>query len=92
MHLAVSDNVRVNEFEDLNMKRVRVLEIIDHLELAGAQGIVSHLVRAIDRNVFDVRVICLFSTPETLLAKILMEEGYSVYFLNKKKDLIQSFF
>jgi len=43
MHLAVSDNVRVNEFEDLNMKRVRVLEIIDHLELAGRTGVLCRI-------------------------------------------------
>ncbi len=67
------------------MKKIRVLEIIDHLNLAGAQGMVTHLVRAMDRNKFDVSVVCLFSTKETPLAKILFEEGYSVHFLNKKK-------
>ncbi len=69
----------------MNMEKIRVLEIIDHLQLAGAQGMVSHLVRAMDRNVFDVRVVCLFSTTDTPLAKILIQEGYSVHFLNKKK-------
>ena len=74
-----------NKHDNLNMKKVRVLEIIDHLDLAGAQGVVTHLVRAIDRSRFDVSVVCLFSTTETPLAKNLIKEGFSVHFLSKKK-------
>ena len=74
-----------NKHDNLNMKKVRVLEIIDHLDLAGAQGMVTHLVRAIDRSRFDVSVVCLFSTTETPLAKNLIKEGFSVHFLSKKK-------
>jgi glycosyltransferase involved in cell wall biosynthesis len=73
------------QFKNLNMKKVRVLEIIDHLDSAGAQGVVTHLVRAIDRSRFDVSVVCLFSTTETPLAKNLIKEGFSVHFLSKKK-------
>ncbi len=76
-----------NKHDNLNMKKVRVLEIIDHLDLAGAQGMVTHLVRAIDRSRFDVSVVCLFSTTETSLAKYLIKEGFSVHFLSTKKAL-----
>jgi glycosyltransferase involved in cell wall biosynthesis len=81
-----------SELENQNMKRIRVFEIIDHLELAGAQGIVSHLVRAVDKNKFDIRVVCFFSTRETPLSRILMKEDIPVYFLDKKSGFDPTIF
>lgn len=64
-------------------KRVRVLQVIPSLEVAGAEMMVTHLARALDRARFDVTVLLFFDPAGSPLARMLRDENIPVVALGK---------
>lgn len=66
--------------------RVRVLHLIEHLEIGGAERVVANLIRTLDPARFE-SVACHYRL-HGLLAEELAAEGYAVRYL--EKDLLRS--
>lgn len=69
---------------EVNMK-YRVLQILPDLGYGGAQRLTVNLVRYLNKERYDVRVISMFGPLNTELEGILKKENISVYYLGKKK-------
>lgn len=67
--------------------RVRVLHVIPHLAMGGAEKSLVNLLKAFDDSRFEVAVVSLYPEGERLLEQELKEDGIQVYFLNKHQGL-----
>jgi len=70
---------------DASRRRLRVLQLVESMEVAGAEQVVLSLVRGLDRSRYEPWVGCL--TVEGPLAKECREAGVPVLALGKRAGL-----
>ncbi len=68
--------------------RHMVLEFVLSLSDGGAETLVKDYALMLDRDRFDVAVVTLFPIEDTANARLLMENGVSIYPIMKKKRFI----
>ena len=66
------------------MDKQKIMIIIPNLKVAGAQKMVEQLSLEIDRQQFEVYLICLSSRSNSFIEKRLRASGIDIEFLNKK--------
>ena len=67
------------------MKQMHVMYVIWSLGLGGAEQVVLHLARGLDKNRFRVSVCCLNDEGE--FAPVLQQSGVKVFALHKQKGI-----
>ncbi len=67
------------------MKRIRVVELIGHLDVGGAEMHVKTLAEGLDARGFDVEVACVKRAG--VLAEELQQKGIPVHIMGKKRTL-----
>lgn len=69
------------------MEKIRVLHIIPNFGPGGAERLVVDLMKAIDRERFEVAAVSLYPKSDTILEQELEDSRLKVYFLNKHLGL-----
>jgi glycosyltransferase involved in cell wall biosynthesis len=64
-------------------RRIKVLHILANLGTGGAERMVVHIVRGLDRQRFDAAVVCISKPFGTDLEQVLAEDGIKVWYLGK---------
>lgn len=67
--------------------KLRILHIIPNFGHGGAERLVVDLMKAIDREQFEVAAVSLYPKGDTILEQELEDNGLKVYFLNKHLGL-----
>lgn len=66
---------------------IKLIEVIDELEMGGAQHVVYQLISHLDKTKFDVTIICLKKARPfaSMLEQQIRQEGYRIVYLTAKK-------
>ena len=66
---------------------IKLVEVIDELEMGGAQHVLYQLVSHLDKKKFDVTIICFKKARPfaSMLEQQVLSEGYKVIYLKAKK-------
>lgn len=66
------------------MEKQKVMIIVSNLKIAGAQKMVEQLALAMDKNKYELNIICLSAPCNTSIEKKIMSNKIPIIFLNKK--------
>lgn len=66
------------------MQKEKVMIVVSNLKIAGAQKMVEQLALAMDKNQYELNIICLSSPCNSIIEKRLLDNNISIIFLNKK--------
>lgn len=66
------------------MQKEKVLIVVSNLKIAGAQKMVEQLALAMDKNHYQLNIVCLSAPCDSFIEKRLLENGINLIFLNKK--------
>jgi glycosyltransferase involved in cell wall biosynthesis len=75
-------SLRILDDTSMHMNRLRVLHLIHHLDVGGAESLLCELLPRFDRAAFEMHAACLLY--EGALAGLLRERGIPVHLLAKK--------
>lgn len=68
-------------------KKVNIAHIIPNLGVGGAEKLVLDICNHINKNRFNVKIISLYSSNNSVYEKIAKENNISIIFLNKKAGI-----
>lgn len=68
-------------------RKLRVLHVIPNFGTGGAERLVIDLMKATDKERFEVAAVSLYSETGTIFEKEIKENGLNIYFLNKHLGL-----
>lgn len=63
------------------MQKEKVLIIVSNLKIAGAQKMVEQLALAMDKNHYQLNIVCLSAPCDSFIEKRLLENGIKLIFL-----------
>lgn len=66
-----------------SLSKINISIVIPSLEIGGAESMVYQLAKAVDKKVFNLHLICLYSKSESFFEKELSNSDISITFLNK---------
>lgn len=66
------------------MKKTKVLHIIPNLGIGGAEKLVLDICKFIDSEKFEVKIVSLFDSQNSVYEEIARENNIKIIFLNKK--------
>lgn len=66
------------------MQKEKVMIVVSNLKIAGAQKMVEQLALAMDKNQYELNIICLSAPCNSIIEKRLIDNNISIIFLNKK--------
>lgn len=66
---------------------IKVVEVIDEMEMGGAQHVVHRIISHLDKTKFDVTIVCFKKARPfaSMLEKQVLDEGYKIVYLNARK-------
>jgi len=66
---------------------IKLVEVIDELEMGGAQHVLYQLVSQLDKKKFDITIVCFKKARPfaSMLEQQVLSEGYKVIYLKAKK-------
>ena len=65
------------------MQKEKVMIVVSNLKIAGAQKMVEQLALAMDKNHYELNIICLSAPCNSFIEKRLLDNNISIIFLNK---------
>lgn len=82
----------INMIIDGESLLIKVLIVIPSVGTGGAERLVLDLFRLIDKNKFDVTLLCYYDTKPEAYRELIQMENINIVFLDKKLGLDLSMF